>query len=794
LYEHSGLAFRFITGYYLKEKWNNRTPTFDPFFSNVDHPNRRGPPIGGIGSGVITRSWQGDFTRWGLKAGLYHNAVIPVNQFSMYSKRQGQEGNAIVLNQSKDNPQTNLNSWNWWKNNNVPLYADMTGDYHAIYPRSWYSYNQPANQLKLTCTQFSPVIAHNYKESSYPVGVFDWNIENTGDTEIEVSIMFTFQNGTGTQNDRQGGHQNISFVEKDIHGVNMSHQLRYTSGEVLTGQVSDQLTFTIAGQAENGVGSTVSNFDPTCQQHNKQLWNAFAKNGTLDDVKFNGFVDGPSRPRQTLASAVCIKVTIPAKSTKQVTFSLSWDLPITRCGLASHYKRYTKYYGKERTAEFVSQQIAIDALTNYKTWLKEIESWQEPILSDETIPDWYKSLLFNELYYVVDGGTVWTNGSITETEPTEHFSYLEGHEYVMFTTYDVHFYASNALIVNWPEIQLCIQRDFAKASEMEHEQVYKWCGTGTNGKRKLKNTIPHDLGTTCENPWTLVNAYNVQNTNRWKDLNCHFVLTCFRDYSLTQNLEFLKHVWPRIESVVKYHMEHFDKDGDDLIENEGYPDSTYDVWTTTGPSAYCGGLWISSLAACEQIARILEEDETKIEFYKSKKERATKVYEEKLWNEKGGYYNYDSDRTNVYSDTVMSDQLAGHVMLRLCNMEPILNHDRIISSLKRIFELNVVKYTEKTGLGGACNGMRPNGEIDNHFMQCREVWTGTTYLLAATLMAEGLREEALTTAQGIHDVCWQKLGYWFQTPEAYDEKGGFRSAAYMRPLSIWAIEIARKAR
>ena len=27
---------------------------------------------------------------------------------------------------------------------------------------------------------------------------------------------------------------------------------------------------------------------------------------------------------------------------------------------------------------------------------------------DSTLPSWYKSALFNELYFVADGGTVWT--------------------------------------------------------------------------------------------------------------------------------------------------------------------------------------------------------------------------------------------------------------------------------------------------------------------------------------------------------------------------------------------------
>jgi non-lysosomal glucosylceramidase len=38
------------------------------------------------------------------------------------------------------------------------------------------------------------------------------------------------------------------------------------------------------------------------------------------------------------------------------------------------------------------------------------------------------------------------------------FLYLEGHEYIMYNTSDVHFYASFALTANFPQLQLSIMR------------------------------------------------------------------------------------------------------------------------------------------------------------------------------------------------------------------------------------------------------------------------------------------------------------------------------------------------
>lgn len=41
---------------------------------------------------------------------------------------------------------------------------------------------------------------------------------------------------------------------------------------------------------------------------------------------------------------------------------------------------------------------------------------------------------------------------------------------------------------------------------------------------------------------------------------------------------------------------------------------------------------------------------------------------------------------------------------------------------------------------------------------------------------------------------WERLGMAFQTPEAYCQRKVFRSLAYMRPLSIWSMQLALERR
>lgn len=129
--------------------------------------------------------------------------------------------------------------------------------------------------------------------------------------------------------------------------------------------------------------------------------------------------------------------------------------------------------------------------------------------------------------------------------------------------------------------------------------------------------------------------------------------------------------------------------------------------------------------------------------------RGVPSYENKLWN--GQYYNYDSSNSD-HHESVMADQLQGHQFSMSCSLPRLLKDDRIKSALKKILELNVRKFGLLTGLRGAVNGMKANGKLDMSSMQSHEVWTGTTYTLAATMLYEGMRREAFETAEGVYNL------------------------------------------
>lgn len=85
-------------------------------------------------------------------------------------------------------------------------------------------------------------------------------------------------------------------------------------------------------------------------------------------------------------------------------------------------------------------------LENFINWDNAIDKWQSPILQDLELPDWFKSALFNELYFISDGGTIWLEDEKLPFTPSKtakestisnlrkeygRFAYLEGQEYRM---------------------------------------------------------------------------------------------------------------------------------------------------------------------------------------------------------------------------------------------------------------------------------------------------------------------------------------------------------------------------
>lgn len=126
-----------------------------------------------------------------------------------------------------------------------------------------------------------------------------------------------------------------------------------------------------------------------------------------------------SHKRQDCAAAVCVQRIIPAGAPPSVfKFALAWDNPVVRFGAGRGYSRYhSRFFG---TSGLSAPSIAAYALSQVDEWNSKIEQWQESIVADDSLPEYYRHLLFNELYYLVDGGTVWVESDPLSSSEQQH--------------------------------------------------------------------------------------------------------------------------------------------------------------------------------------------------------------------------------------------------------------------------------------------------------------------------------------------------------------------------------------
>ncbi|MBW4484814.1 MAG: bile acid beta-glucosidase [Tildeniella torsiva UHER 1998/13D] len=793
------------------------------YASNLDNGPDHGAPLGGMGAGCVGRSPNGDFNLWHMDGGEHVFQSFPGCQFSLWEQGGGRT-QAYALS-TKPPEDDRLSSWSWYP---ASTKARTTGSYHALYPRSWYRYEN-VFRAQITCEQISPIWPDNYKEASYPAVAFEWTAHNPTTTPITLSIMVSWQNMVGwftnTQKSpevllRDDGSPYYDYVP--ALGKSTGNFNQFINADGLKALVMDGAW---QGDPKEGDGQwcIAALDDPNVEVSydlrwnpagdGRDLWDSFAKLGRL----MNLLDTSPAEEGEQIGGAIALRFTLQPGETRQIPVALAWDLPVTEFAAGvNNFRRYTDFYGKTgRNA----RAIAFDALTEYKTWQQHITAWQQPIFDRFDLPDWFKMALFNELYDLASGGTLWS--ATTEADPVGQFAVLECIDYRWYESLDVRLYGGFATLLLWPELEKAVLRAFARAIPAQDERrriIGYYVTMGLENPpaiRKLKGATPHDLGAPNEHPWAQTNYTSYQDCNLWKDLGSDFVLQVYRAYQFTgaTDVDFLKDCWPAVVDTLQY-LKQFDRDGDGIPENEGAPDQTFDDWQLKGISAYCGGLWLGAMEAAIAIADILTNHNLApgntpilLSQYRRWLDNGLKAYHPKLWN--GRYYRLD---TGSGSDVVMADQLCGQFMVRHLGLPDLVEDEFTLSALDAIYDACFVKFNqvvqsqerppqqkfEGAQLGnfsaatlklaiGAANGVLPDGSPeDPDSTHQQEVWIGINFGLAAFFAQMGKREEAMAIADSvIHQI--YAYGLQFRTPEAITALGTYRACHYMRPMAIWGL-------
>jgi non-lysosomal glucosylceramidase len=757
----------------------------------------------------------GNFSTWFLKPGWMVEDTVWADQFHVFMRTAGRTV-ARTLSTTAPPAGDGLGAWAW-------NYPAGKGDYFALYPKSGFSYEEnPELPVKLAVVQFSPVIAKNYRETSYPAAVYRWVAVNPTKQPVDVSILLTWENMVGWEAVRPrpaaGAPPQASFVWDRSSAANVNEVVengrhkgilfRREGQDVRAGNA-------MAGSMAIAVLETTSRvkahfqaaFDP--RGDGADVWNRFAADGTLDGTRSSA----PAAAGRGTGAALAVSFTLKPGERLEVPFAIAWDFPYYEFEAGAKQKRkYTAFFGAEGRNAF---RIASEALGRYAEWEMAVDAWQRPILADAELPDWFKQALLNELYVLAET-SIWD-------ATTDLHTYLESADYLMYGTTDVDSYCWHVLRL-WPELEKRNMEFIAKTVPLE-DPVFRAFQYALTYPRevpadkldyywntiKVPGMVPHDLGSPRKRPWTLLNAFDWQNANVWKDLNPKFPLRAYRDFLAEGGFDigFLMKMFEASVLALDTLEERFGDKTSHIPLNEGIPDQTYDTWRMKGESAYVGLIWLAGLKATIRmgetlsfrgLARVSSVDiGTVTEKYKGWL-AAGRTSLRKLWDDKAGYF-----RIDAHTDDVMTDQLFGVWYSRMLGLEAdddaaIVPPAEVARALRTIYGKNVLGYGK--GVMGAVNGRMADGS-QLRSQQGDEVWVGTAYAFAANLVLDGLDAEALHTAYGLYHVVYSPFGqgYFFKTPEAYLDpeetlwndasktygERTFRAMKDMRPGAVWAL-------
>ncbi|HEX2239528.1 MAG TPA: GH116 family glycosyl-hydrolase [Actinomycetota bacterium] len=735
---------------------------------------KRGIPVGGIGTGSFMYNlagsfgpWEfdigGDNSRggdWRLEANRGHEErFLSQAPFHLYVKGEGPPSVTTLATEDV------LPAW--------PRLPVGQGSYSALFPKAWFSYDGLPVQMKLK--QFSPFIARNYRASSLPVGLFQFQITNPTEWPLDAAVMFTWPNAiyredTSDYSYPRRGLRSTVTQDGATTGIRLQAQhpenvaeTQRTEWVIATNPPVDGVASYTQDWAADGTGTDVIT--------------AFGDDGQLPDAPLD-------ERRAGQAGAVAVKVMLPPGETRVIPFALAWDFPVVQFRNPINGTRWSKRYTQWYPGGYRGWDIAREGLTKANQWEQAIDNWWEPIARNPAYPLWLRRAALNELYYNVFGGVFWENGCLTKPKefgrgPNRHLYFThEANIYQVAESLDVRHYETRHLRTLFPNI--------------ERDVLVAWADFIMDDR--LGRT-PHDAGSPSHDPYFVYGQYYRTEPDQdppeidWKDLPSRFVQQAHAYWRYSGDDRFLRRVYSAAKRTMA-HLATADADNDGLPETDG-SETTYDGIDMRAESTLVAGLYIGALEAMADMAREARPED--VAGYQRRAARARRRAEESLWVRARGHYAFDSTAAGRLG--LMTDALNGQRYAEVTGLRPVLRPERMARHLAQVYRRSVLPFGG--GNIGAVNVVGPNGAPPD-VKQGQEIWTGTSYFTAALMYRAGertgrdwLKRAALSIARGIYRVTYEeeRSAYWFDTPEGwrYDDITRFRAQQYQRPRAVWEL-------
>jgi uncharacterized protein (DUF608 family) len=725
--------------------------------------------LGGIGTGNVSVGSRGELRDWEIFNWPGKGNRLPFSFFAVRAQTPGARW-VRVLESRLNGP--HALSHGYFNGDLAGLPRFTTSSIRATYPFVEVQLTEPGLPLHVRMEAFTPFVPGDASASGFPAAVIRYHVTNTSGDDMTVSVVGSLANAAGfAGHDVFGNLKLAGEVTNTQRDGDHARGLYYTT----TLEPTDERFGTLAF-ATTEVDVT---FRPAWVQGEwtdsaQDFWNDLSSGRRIGPVEepevrargsaLNDYLDFSYLQLREKVGSIDAAKTIPAGTSATFEFVLAWHFPNRAKAwvevdedLARHAAGGYPLVRNHYATRFDDAWSVLEGLVAQLPGLERNSRAFTSALYESSLPE-----------PLLDAAAA----NITVLRSPTCFWLEDGNFYGWEGIRDdvgcglgnvnhVWNYAQTVAFL-FPELEQTM-----RSIEFDLE-------IGPDG------ALPFRSRQTLDEPrWEMVPAADGQ---------LGAIVRVCREWRLTGDTDFLRRIWPAVERAMRYSLSYWDTDGDAVPD--GQQNNTYDI-EFYGPNGMMGSLMIAALRACQDMADGLGDPEKAREFGELASASSANL-DGLCWN--GAFYEQQLPDPDAYryqiGPGIHSDQLLGQFLAHVTGLGHVLPPDHVRSALTAIrhhnFKRNmadvatvqrVYALNDEPGLVLCSwpNGGRPRFP----FGYSDEVWTGVEYQVAASLIYEGMVDEAVT----IVDAVRSRQDGVRRNPWSENEAGHH----YTRSLASWAL-------
>lgn len=711
----------------------------------VDTRVSRGFPMGGIGAGGFSVATDGGFGELRLN----NNWMCPIRGARGAFHALWTPGRCVTLQRTATH--TNM----------TPVRGTT---FTGTLPSFTLAFDDDL-PLAVTLHGLTPHVPHDLRASTLPAALFRFVLANPSDADVDAAVLFSFENvlgrgGTGhlgvqlgPEQEMRGVHQRI--VYDDVAG---NRQEAVTVGGRRGVRFRTERTWDERSHRRSVTGEYLLLADggdvTVCDG-----WDAAATSASvLDDFARDGRLRAGRQGGERPSAAVAAATTVPARSSRAITFVLAWWTAdhVTEPSLPQH--RGDGPHDGTRVGHVYETHFAdVDAVATYvlddRPRLESASAEVGTLLDGSSLPRWLVRSVRNSIDSMLCNTVVPASGRLYTLEGMDWHWPMGGLTGTNDQRLSSHPYATTF----FTDLDLTELDEFRRLAD-------------------ARGAIPHGngncelgLGTTdVPYGWPMF-IKDFLPAKEWTDLTMSLIVQAGRVYRTTGRTDVLDRFWPAMVRGLDYLAS---------IAPDGVPEggTTYDVWDFPGAFAYSATLYLATLRTMLTLGA--ERSPELVGAWQSRFDRCAAVVDRDLWDPRG-FFKSTKDK-----DTIFTAALAGEWAVRWAGFDPVLDVERVRSHLRHQHRVLIE----------AADGRLPRSEatfdgapVDHPFragLPKREeftyVWQVVSYQACLQLYV-GEVDAGLETLRRFYGRLWDDGFAWTGGLRGNDE------SVYMTHPVAWAV-------